>query len=621
MNRIRFFRFCCPVSTTCLLHAVSLYACLLPASQVFSQTTLDSVSAIADLTSEFENVRTSAFDSLKRQGIRIHNLLMQNRNSNDVEQKMAVDRLLRQCQIDWTDVALSESTLQLLTHYPSLSEARRKTVIGLIARNQVSETPLVLSRLAKYEPSESLSLLAALTLINDSLRSRESIMVTMKNKRLVQMELGETTRPAGQLLRLWTDVDLESFTMTWLENTARAITTRSVQTTPLQNEILARQVEIAIASLIRIRKPDLANELAIQWLQSVDHNDHLEFVLEILSDFELQKASVQFAAKFKEQIENNPLLAYGLANFYSKIGDPEQSAMFVALGDRIAKTHPVTGLEIGTRLKRLGYHQTAEHVFRHTIDNAHPHLIAQSRSRLLLAELLHEQKRHGQAAVVLEPLLELLRNDDSVRDTLGSKIGLQLDQVAARQILFASLEAYAAGDMIRQSDLLLEGIINHPSDVQLLIEAHQCFGLNHEASPVIDRLCSLRQQELLIQITKLQTDPSSPWAKKERNRNRRIAVLCNRLAWLSVHTNNDPSFSIRFAQMANRLSPGNPCFLDTESHCWQALGNQSKAISIARQANRLLPKNLYFQRELKTLEQNSIKTAQRRVLPAKRPEK
>ena len=554
---------------------------------------------IEQLGADEFSTREKAQGELARLGLEAFDALYRARYHEDIEIAMRARYLVHSIPIRWTQEHDPLEVRRILREYDQQSATERVSRMQRLAQLQQCEGTEALCRLVRFETSGVLSKRAALLVLGQptpepSERCAE-LAGTMRDS------VGDSQRPAADWVRAYA---------LFLTNPSTAIeqwknlTTREqevfrqspdVTSYEIVRDLLRRHVD-ALDQLGRDVEAMAVMRQAVQ-LRDGSPEDLLELV-----DWLLQRSAWsvldEVARKYGERFQQDARLAYRLAEAQLKQGHRDvaeqaaQKALTAPAEDRFVVAHD---------LKDRGLFEWSEREFLSLIQSEPPDSLQNIEARISLAEMLHDQQRELAAAQALQPAVDLIQSNRSVRqmvDQQRSSVAIE-----SRMHYFFALHSAAQGNRDKQIEHLRKGIESDPSDADVLIAMFRLAEPDQEwrktTSQAIRSVAELFHQQVaeareVLNRLERTNDNSQKIAAYRQG----LALRCNQFAWLISNTEGDFQEALRCSQESLRLIPDYATFLDTLGCSYYAVGDYENAIKSQSRAVELEPFSGQLTRQL-----------------------
>ncbi len=593
------------------------------------------------LADAHQAVREYSFAELEDSGIEAFETLYRLRDSSDLEQRMAAQRLLRLARIEWpedlpldlrqtieryetyayesqsNESANSQSSsrkrdnesgyvLVFRTPHPRFGPERR-AILEMISRRGTTHAAHVLALVARYELDPALSRFAALKLVQLLDRRGDSVidgpMPGDPISPVVTIAIGRSERTATSWIaqRLADHDDSQQFSHNW-SNLVVAELNRCNQVPAAdhfeRNEIAIRLAAWVAGELVQRNQLTAANDVAFRIVASAQHGT-LDEVVVLLGRYGFIDQARRLARRFPDEFLNDPPLLYRLAAIELAFGDVNAAKATVLQAHARAGENSRACIEYAVQLRQFGYTDWSEHLFRTAIEELDTSPIAAARARLLLAEQQFESGRHDAAAKTLQILVATIEEDKNLENSIGKYIGCSRSLIKGRLCLFQAHAARASGDDRTCRARIIEGLAHDSRQTDLLIAAFHCSSFDTQTRRQIDALVQSRLVELKREIESLESHRTGPGSvKSHKNQNRQIAAFANSYAWLVVNTRGDLDLALEYSKRANRLAGDIAAYLDTEARLRFACGDQSGAIRCQQLACEIQPASQLHKQQL-----------------------
>jgi len=528
-------------------------------------------------------VRQRAQQELAQMGFEAFEALSEAEHDEDLEIAARVRYLLRLLRIQWVQPTDPPEVRSLLADYESLAPQQRAERIQALASLPEAKGAEALCRIVRLERSPAISKLAAVALISRFGPGQPPPKAFFAP---VEKHLGRSRRPALQ----W----LETFLQFWHSpQEALAAWSRHVET---ELEVFRRSPEesslVVAASLLRVqshwqahlgRKKEAAETLArLLDLEQKGDPETLQQLADWLWEEKAYGQIEQLAERFREIFSQEPILLYTLAqaqHAQGRLQQAEQTAQkALALNPGPQAEQILRHLMAALTLRRKGFLPWAEQEFRYVLRISPLGHRLYSLAAVQLAEMLHDQTRHLQAAETLEPLVRWANRPDAMPDALEDLTPMSLQ---ARMHYFYACHWEEQKDRTKQKQALQQALQADPTDVDTLIA---CYRLPDQPPQWKTHIQSLIQKAVDAFREKIHQDPEE-------------ATYYNHLAWLIGNTEGDLDEALRCAQKAVELAPDAGAYYDTLARVYFARKDLTNALKYQAKAVQLEPHSQQIRRQ------------------------
>ena len=254
-------------------------------------------------------------------------------------------------------------------------------------------------------------------------------------------------------------------------------------------------------------------------------------------------------------------------------------------------------VRIGMVLVERGMFQWAEREYRHAMEVGPPGTNAHVQAHRFLAEMLHDQLDEMAAATVLQEMIDLAEEDETVKQQITRREG-SLDPVISRMEFFYSEHYRLNDEPKKQIEHLSKAIEADPTDADALIAMHRAptdEELRKKTRLLIRSAAAQFQKQIELfsqQVEQANDEEFRQWVGV------RLAILYNQYAWLVGNTEGDFDTALRYSHRSLELRPGNAGYLDTLGRCYYAKGDYAGAVKYQSQAAERDPHSGAIQRQL-----------------------
>lgn len=351
---------------------------------------------------------------------------------DDIEIASRARYLVRLIRVDWTRESDPAAVKELLKGYDQLAPTVRQARIAELAKVPADGGVPALCRIVRFEKSPVLAKQAALKVLGRPLAAE--VTADQRRQQIVDA-LGRSSTPATAWLRLEAQTQLDPGGT--LEDWAKVVTeeqaalTRTPQNT--QNEIVAgllrRQVDL-------LTKLDRKDEAQAAMLKSLDYEpgtpESLPKLLEWLVEQKAWSVLDAVATRFADRFEQQPILLYLLADARDKQGQKDLAEQAANKALEVNGANQVEHYKLGRDLQQRGLLEWSIREYQAAIANGAAANLATFAAQSALAELLHDQQRHLEAAKVLEPAVEELKRNAEHRKSVADRLGREPGGIISR---------------------------------------------------------------------------------------------------------------------------------------------------------------------------------------------
>lgn len=249
----------------------------------------------------------------------------------------------------------------------------------------------------------------------------------------------------------------------------------------------------------------------------------------------------------------------------------------------------VDRLRAAILLQKWGAGDWASREYTAVVDDNEAPAPQQVLASVMYAEFLHDRGRDGEAAGVLDRIVD---DDAGARAAALQQLGRDPAQTRARADYFRSCAAATAGDTAARRRSLEAAVSGDGADIDALIALyHLADNTPEQKQATLDRIQATlaRMEEEIKQVPE---EPNS----------------YNEYAWLVANTEGDVAKALRYSKRSLRDSFDNASYLDTLAHCHAAAGDLAAAIRTQRLARRHEPHNRIIQLNLAAFEARAAGT-------------
>ncbi len=528
-------------------------------------------------------VRDLAERRLAELGFSAFDALTEAVDSDDLEVASRAEYLLRRLRVAWTAADDAPAVRRLLEDYEELDVDERRQRIGYLARLPASEGLGALCRLVRFERSVPLAKRAALAILE---LQRQPAADVAALRPAVLKALDQSPRPAAQWVRTAFEEpgDPAELAERWGQLIDAEFAVWEQYPEQTQPEILATLLRRQVEVWKQVGDEAQALEAMRRIVQlEPGHTHTLLVLLDWLIEQRAWPLVDEVADRFSNRFSQEPLLIYVLADAFRLQGQSDQAAGQVARAQGLFPEDQQSHLNVGVSLQDRGWIDWAVEEYRRGIAAGPATGQLTLRAQRALAELLHDQERHAEAAEVLEVCFRGMQ-ENARQGNHALNDGREPEEVASRRLYFLACEAAAAGDAAKQRQLLDAGLAQSPLDTEILIALYR---LSADDPPHRESTVKRIQEAVKGYRQQIEEEPD-------------YHPYFNQLAWLVANTEGDQQEALRCSLRSLELLVGESRagYLDTLARCYFALGNLEQAVKYQSQAAQLEPYQRQIARQL-----------------------
>ncbi len=548
---------------------------------------------IARLGAEEFAQREQAQEQLLKIGPDAYDALQAAVNHEDIEVASRARYLVRLIRVNWSRESDSQQVKDLLKNYDQLPEGMRIQQINELAKLPADEGVSALCRVARFERSPVLARQAALKVVGRPLSTE---MTADARRQQILESLGRSNNSVAGWLRLEADTqtDPAGAVEGWAKAVADEQTALSRTPQNTRNEIVAgllrRQVDL-LTQLNRLEEAEAA------MIRSLDYEpgtpESLPKLLTWLVGQKAWKALDTVATRFADRFDQQPMLLYLLANARLKQGRADQAEQTAKKALEFNGANQVEHFKLGEDLQKQGMAHWAKREYQAAIENGPVGTLPTAAAQLFLAELLHDEEKHLEAAKVLQPAVEEMERNAEHRRGVQERLGREFGGVQSRLHYFLALDHLEKMDLAKAAEHLDKAAEADPNDADALIALHRL--------PNQDQARREKTSELI--------KASADVFRKQIQQSPEEHAPYNQFAWLVGNTEGDYAEALRYSQKSLELKPNAAGYLDTLGRCYYALGDidnaikhQTQAVTIDPHSGAMQRQLAFFKRELKKKE-------------------
>ena len=542
--------------------------------------------------SELAQLGTVAFDDL-----------LVARSHRDVEIAQRAEYLIERMKLTLLQPEDSPEVRRILGDYEDSNQSDRLARIARLALLDDWEGVEALCRLVRFDDADAVSKRAALEIMQqdrpDTPEGRERLA------QRIESAIHFSRRPSADWALAYADLlrDPNGSLAAWEQIVDREWGEYQREPREQERQVLLDLVRWQVDLLREVERPDEAEAAMVRSLTLVEATAHK--VLEAIDwfmDREAWPLIEQTYERFEETCQQSAIFRYRLAEvrlIQGRDGEAEQLASeALAVEPENLRMHGLLALQ----LRRRGLFEWAEREYRYSIEQSQEGSVEDFRSRLLLAEMLHDQHRDLQAGQVLQPAVEALRTREAMAALQG--LGRQPGDVIARMHYFYALHYAETEDREKQAEHLDIAVTNNSLEPDVLIALYQLAQEDESRRERTMEYIQVASGRLLSQMSMWEDRfQREEIASRSERYQIELASLYNQYAWLVANTEGDYVHALECSQQSLEYFPESGGFLDTLAHCHFALGDYEAAVRTQRRAIELEPHSGIMQQKLADFEQ------------------
>lgn len=560
---------------------------------------------VGDLGADEYFVREKAQRELQRLGIVAFDAVYEATDHEDIEIAHRAKYLVATIEIDWVEEGDSDAVKTILSRYEDSPTDEREKIVLKLSELPVDEALEPLSRVARFEPSESLSRLAVLQLMDlTSAKELDEAQKVALGERLALLS-GSGKRPSSKWLAAHASTlkDPASSVDAWdalIQEDLDLYHRRPELTDPnVVAQLLKRHGDL----LLSLDRKDDAHASLRRLFQVIPSEPssvlaNVRWLVEREAWPVVLDAETRYAAMFQQDVG----LAYCAAEAHKATGDDEGVERIL---ERIASApiDPPRRIEIAEDLERWGRFDWAEREYRQGLKDLQPPNPAFAWASRRFAEMLHDQGREAEAADALAGYLKALDENEQFRSILVDQFEWPVAEHRARHATFRGLALQAEAKHGEAREAFEKGLEDFEFDADLLIAMYRT-----PDAPEEWREATRKRIEAAIVHFKAEIAASrqeveiSGRAGNAKAANLTLALNCNQYAWLVGNTFGDFDDAVRRSEESLEISPDSPGYLDTLARVLFARGDVEEAIRTQRKALEMDPHSGALNRQLREFE-------------------
>lgn len=598
---------------------------LVGGTETFAQQTASSTEVLAiisQLGDESFLIRERAKEKLQKLGLEAFDELQSAQYHSDNEVSTAARFLINSLLVSWSKESDPAEVRKTLHEYGAQDADERISRIQRIAALPDRQGLEALARLSRFESDLRLSRRAALELMQQTMKP--DVAECRRNAETILDVLKDSDRQSAAWLRLYAgELKSQSYDVDgWRDLIKKQRREIDANTSEQSNRAsVLSLVRTCAARATKLNKRNEAIELAVQNIDLIPPTTRdLVEACNWATDIELYEFVLAMQAKHARMFKGHARLLYGAAEAHLTGGDDADAKQLAeqALAiksfpkteeekkelseneiDEIAQAHLLLAQELLDR----GLFDWAENEYQCIIDGVELTSITGAKTRWKLADMIGELLRHEDAANVLEPIVDRVRKDRILHDSLNMNL-VPIDYMEGQLEFHRAMIAKKQGDSEGARKKLKQSYDIYSENVDVLIAMYRMDG-NDDWKQTVDRLVASR--------TRLVENEVKQWEARVRLMAQQIdltgglSTRLNEYAWLVSNTTGDFDKALAASIRSLELTPDDAAKIDTCARCYMALGQWDKAKEMQERALKLMPHSPPMIRQLKEIDDQIAK--------------
>lgn len=562
---------------------------------------------IEQLGSTHYATRERAAAELSQLGLEAFDALHDAQQHQDIEVAERARYLINSMKVVWSRPTDSADVKRLLKDYSQQPLNDRRTRIGQLARLDGVEGLDALCRLVRFEMSTVLAKEAALSVMT------RPQFAEPQHRAALRTAIADQIGPSHRDAALWI-VQFEK-TLEKPVDQADGWQQRIAAERKLLSEAGEKQTTSKIVRDLYRWQAELLQKLernedaidAVRQMVALSDGSRQQ-LLEII-DWLMQRQAWtvvdEVVQKFPESFEKDPALLYRLAEAQVQRGDSEVGEKTAEQAFALAPMNSRQHLELAYQLQERGRFAWSEREYRGIVKSVEMISPDGIDVRSMLAEMLHDQQRDGEAAAVLSDLVLAMEADDDVKGKVESEsLRRSPAEIISRLYFFAALD-HLAHERIDQARTALEkGADANSEDADLLIAMYRLpkptEDFKNKTKALIDTAAT-EYKEMVDQMQRIIDDSDNE--QNTDNAKNLQAMYCNQYAWLVGNTEGDFAEAVKLSQRSLEVRPEAAGYMDTLAHAYYSNGDLENAVKWQAKAAKLEPHSGQITRALAKFEQ------------------
>ncbi len=537
---------------------------------------------IRELGSEDYFQRQRAQQLLSSYGAKAFDALVAAQSHPDIEIAARAKFLLNRIEFNWEHESDDPDVQRILKGYGNESEETRLQRAEQLALLPCDLSAGPLTRIARFEPSETLSRRAALLLIR---QKSYSDTIDRRRREAIVEKLGPSQRVAAQWLHTFVKESeaprvAAAEWAQYVDQARKAYQRRRDGVS--ERQLLLGLVQYQAELLTRLGESDQAQPMFAEVVElSPASSDSLLQLFRWLNEQRGFAALDELENRHKDVISAQPLLMYALAEARDQQGETEASVQWAAKAAAASGEDSLRHLREAYFLRQSGLMKWAEQEFRivtRLVPATHSNALS---ARFLLAETLHDMGRHLDAAKLFEEAVAAMEKNEM--EGAADQNGRREVSTARSRMYYFYARHYDGVDRKKHEEYLERAIAIDATDADALIALYR---LPDQTEEQRARVSLLIRSAVIAFRKQIEQEPDN-------------ATSYNQLAWLVGNTEGDYQEAVKASLKSLEFQAGTAAYLDTLGRCYYAAGDLENAVKHQIMAVEREPFSEQMQRQLK----------------------
>jgi tetratricopeptide (TPR) repeat protein len=570
---------------------------------------------IEELGSNHYATRERAASELSQLGLEAFDALHAAQLHQDIEIAERARYLLHSMKVLWSRPVDSADVKRLLKDYSQQSEDDRRSRIENLGKLDDAAGLSALCRLVRYEISQVLAKEAALVVMSRPQFAAPEHRAALREA--IAEQIGDSQRePCRWLQAFERTLENPSATVdTWQQWIANEHKRLSAGGEPQTNNRIVRDLYRWQADLLQqVDRQDDAKQAMQQMVSLSDGTpNQLQEIIVWLMQRKAWSVVDEVAVRFPAPFEENPTLLYLLAEAQVESGDREAGEATALKAFKLTPDEGYVRITNAYKLQERGRFDWSEREYRSLIKPDEFTSRTGIDARVMLAEMLHDQKKDGDAAKVLSDLVKALESEQGVRDAIeNAPIGARSPgEIISRMYYFLALDHLENQRVAEAKAALEKGADANAEDADLLIAMYRLPGADEAWKAKANKLIDDAASSFKATLDMLDARNTDLDTEQDTYETRYLqAVFCNQYSWLIGNTRGDLDLAIKLSHRSLELRPEQAGYMDTLAHCYFTKGDYENAVKWQTKAVKLDPHSGQIVRALKRFEEALAKKNQ-----------
>ncbi len=558
--------------------------------------------------SEFRE-REQAESRLDRMGLLAFEALVDQRDHENIEIRLASRRLVEQLRKRFLSEDVDEAFREILQSYTTSTAARRELIVRYFADLLPQQAGNELARIARIEKDPHIAMLAALAFMEVPFAEDQAARRAYAST--IESSIGYGDRLAVRALRLYVQAlrqepfERESPAVVWQTWIAAEEDRVEASQFDSGSPSLVRPMQRVLGDLFLLAGDRKRAEATWDEYNTLGFGDAEECAdwQSWLLQRSAWESAVKLAKECPDHFVSNSVLEYGLAESQMRL-KRDKEIVEATLQRALAVAPDPNDIQhmraAAFLVRRRGLFEWAEREFRFVIDHEQTDAERRLGAYAALADMLDDIGKPEQAYETLDTMLNTC---DADPEFLGAvvQVVMDIEIYRSQKHLYRARHFQSVHDVEHQKEQLELAKQGNPLDPDVLIAMFRIENADEPWRIMTSRSIKNATEVFGRNIYDIRNKIEAEDADQSELK-RDLATALNQLAWLVSNTEGDYDEALRMGRQALQLQPGDAGIMDTLARCYYSVGDYRNAVKYQRWAHQRLPHSRTLLRQLALFE-------------------